>query len=76
MDLMNAAPGQKITAKAEKNKSKAKTESECIPKCRLIAKPLTMEAMEGVWKMVTLYRYYTFFFFFFFFFFLILCAIA
>lgn len=55
MDLMNAAPGQKITAKAER-KSKAKKELEDIPKCRLIAKPLTMESMEGVWKMVTLYR--------------------
>ncbi|GAB1607370.1 DEP domain-containing protein 1B-like isoform X2 [Argonauta hians] len=56
MDLMNAAPGQKMAlTKSEKCKS-TKTKPQTIPKCHLVSKPLSLESMEGVWRMITLNR--------------------
>ncbi|XP_029639867.1 DEP domain-containing protein 1B isoform X3 [Octopus sinensis] len=57
MDLMNAAPGQKtVISKSEKSKTTSKFKSLAIPKCHLVAKPLSLESMEAVWRMVTLHR--------------------
>ncbi|XP_014774234.1 DEP domain-containing protein 1B isoform X1 [Octopus bimaculoides] len=57
MDLMNAAPGQKtVLSKSEKSKTTSKFKSLAIPKCHLVAKPLSLESMEAVWRMVTLHR--------------------